>query len=168
MRRTFRRPLSGRGFLATRKEICYNCLSDRQRLLESAVKQYNSTRENVMPRPPKPKIWKPGILKSLLQRDVVDMLILTLLCRRAMYGYEMRQQLADMTEQVLLYDKLSSALNRLQRQAFICKIDTPPDGDDARVYFTITEEGRLHLREMVADYHAFTAAADSVIGGANP
>lgn len=117
-----------------------------------------------MPRPPKPRAWKPGILKNLLQRDVVDMLILSLLCSRVMYGYELRQRLADMTEQVLMYDKLNSALNRLQRQMFICKTDTPPDGDEARVYFTITEEGRLRLREMMADYRAFTAAADRVIG----
>ena len=116
-----------------------------------------------MPRNPKPRIWKPGILKRLLQRDVVDMLVLTLLCRRAMCGYEIRRQLAELTDQALIFDKLSSPLNRLQRQAFIRQTEVPPDGDAARVYFIATDEGKKHLQEMVEDYRAFISAADRVV-----
>lgn len=117
-----------------------------------------------MPRTPKPRTWKPGILKQLLQRDVVDMLVLTLLCRRAMCGYEIRRHLGELTDQTLVYDKLSAPLNRLQRQEFIRETEVPPNGDAARVYFAVTDEGRQHLQEMVDDYRAFTSAADRVIG----
>ena len=54
-----------------------------------------------MPRTPKPRVWSPGALQGVLQRDVVDMLVLTLLSRRAMYGHEIIQYLAALTDEAV-------------------------------------------------------------------
>lgn len=116
-----------------------------------------------MPRTPKPRVWHPGALKDLLQRDVVDLLVLFLLSRRAMYGREIIRCLAKLTDDVLVYDKLNIPLSRLQRQGFICETNTPVGGDRARVYFMATPLGRQHLQEMLDDYRVFSGAVSKII-----
>ncbi|WP_294451873.1 PadR family transcriptional regulator [uncultured Gemmiger sp.] len=116
-----------------------------------------------MPRTPKPRRWRPGVLKNLLQRDVVDMLVLILLNRRAMYGREIIRYLAALTDNVLIYDKLNVPLSRLERQGFIQVTNTPLGGDRARVYFVITELGQKHLQEMTEDYRLFAEAMGKVV-----
>ena len=81
-----------------------------------------------MPRTPKPRVWSPGALQGVLQRDVVDMLVLTLLSRRAMYGHEIIQYLAALTDEVVVYDKLNTPLQRLKRQGFVTVTETPEKG----------------------------------------
>lgn len=116
-----------------------------------------------MPRTPKPRVWRPGVLKSLLQRDVVDMLVLILLNRRAMYGREIIRYLAALTDDVLIYEKLNAPLSRLERQGFVQVTNAPLGGDRARVYFVITELGQKHLQEMTEDYRLFAEAMGKVV-----
>ena len=116
-----------------------------------------------MPRTPKPRVWSPGALQGVLQRDVVDMLVLTLLSRRAMYGHEIIQYLAALTDEVVVYDKLNTPLQRLKRQGFVTVTETPEKGMRARVYFEATDLGRKHLQKMTEEYRAFVRAVNQVI-----
>ena len=102
-------------------------------------------------------------IRSVLRVKAIDMLVLAMLSSRCMYGREMLDYLAVLTDNVLSYDKLHTPLSRLQRQGLIAQTDTPPNGVAARVYFAITQQGRDRLREMVGEYRSFNTAVEKVL-----
>lgn len=102
-------------------------------------------------------------IRSVLRNKAIDMLVLAMLSRQAMYAREMLRQLSDVTDNVLAYDKLHTPLLRLQRQGLVCQTDTPPGGVAARVYFAITPAGRRRLTQMVGEYRRFNLAVEKVL-----
>lgn len=102
-------------------------------------------------------------VRSMLRIKEIDMLVLALLSRRTLYAHEMLRILAEMTDNVLTYDKLHTPLIRLQRQGLVCQAETPPDGVAARVYFSITPQGRGRLEELVREYRRFNAAVEKIL-----
>ena len=119
-----------------------------------------------MPRTPKPRRWRPGVLKNLLQRDVVDMLVLILLNRRAMYGREIIRYLAALTDNVLIYDKLNVPLSRLERQGFIYTVKGRGNfvAYDEKLLSVRKEQLFAKLRELVKEAGEIGVEAGELAG----
>ncbi|MDG2123268.1 MAG: helix-turn-helix transcriptional regulator [Verrucomicrobiales bacterium] len=100
-----------------------------------------------------------------LVRSSTDLVILTLLLARPMYGYEILVTLADRGNGEFRFKQgtLYPLLYRLEREGWIrAKWETPPTGKKRKVY-TLTADGKKAQRSRSAEWQRFTAAVDSIL-----
>ncbi|HJD20841.1 MAG TPA: PadR family transcriptional regulator [Candidatus Gemmiger faecigallinarum] len=102
--------------------------------------------------------------REVLRMQTMDMLVLALLSGCTMCAPELLDRMAELTDNALAYARLQTPLSRLERQAFICRAETPPGRPAARVYFSITPEGRRYLEYLTAEYRRFNRAVEVVLG----
>jgi len=102
-----------------------------------------------------------------LSRGEFGLLILGLLGRREMYGYEIVAQLRDTTERVIDLPEgtVYPALRRLEHDGLIAGhwVDVGV-GAPRRRYYALTQTGEHALAEGRADWQRFRTAADAVLG----
>jgi PadR family transcriptional regulator PadR len=102
-----------------------------------------------------------------LSRGEFGLLILGLLGRREMYGYEIVAQLRETTERVIDLPEgtVYPALRRLEHDGLVAGhwVDAK-SGAPRRRYYALTQRGELALAEGRADWQRFRAAADAVLG----
>ena len=106
---------------------------------------------------------------SELVRSSTDLVILTLLRDRPMYGYEILVTLADRGNGEFRFKQgtLYPVLYRLEREGWIrAKWETPPKGKKRKVY-SLTAEGKKVQRERVEEWRRFTAAVNSILKECN-
>lgn len=106
------------------------------------------------------------INKELLKGSTT-MLVLRLLETENMYGYEMIKDLKERSEDVfeLKEGTLYPILHSLEENGLI---DSYWDESTAkkRKYYTITKEGRKHLKDKKEEWKIFRGGIDKVLGGA--
>lgn len=107
------------------------------------------------------------INKELLKGSTVT-LILTLLDRRPMYGYEMISTIQADSGGVLSFREgtLYPILHTLEAERLVNAYWSEGEGARRRKYYRITEEGRRHLAARRQEWATFRSAIDRVIGGA--
>lgn len=109
----------------------------------------------------------PSIDRELLKGSL-DILLLTLLERGAMYGYQIVKEVRARSEGVLELKEgsLYPALHRLEQQGFIEGFWQPrPDaaaGTDRR-YYRLTARGQQAAEEKRAEWRRFAAAVEGVL-----
>lgn len=102
---------------------------------------------------------------SELVRSSTDLVILSLLRERPMYGYEILVSLAGRGSGEFQFKQgtLYPLLYRLEREGWIkAKWETPPTGKKRKVY-ALTVDGRKVQRAREEEWGRFTAAVNSII-----
>jgi len=102
---------------------------------------------------------------SELVRSSTDLVILTLLRDRPMYGYEILVSLADRGNGEFQFRQgtLYPLLYRLEREGWIrAKWETPPKGKKRKVY-ALTSDGRKVQRARVEEWNRFTESVDAIL-----
>ena len=95
------------------------------------------------------------------------MLLLSLLERRDMYGYEMIEALRLRSNHVfdLKAGTLYPLLHAREEQRWVVSYDETADGGRVRRYYHLTADGRNALREKEAEWAAYAEAVGRVLGG---
>jgi PadR family transcriptional regulator PadR len=97
---------------------------------------------------------------------VPEMLILQLLARKPMYGYELVQAIRDATDQVLTFGEgcIYPILHRLERKG---QLTSRHDmvGKRSRLVYRVTKSGQKKLAQSVAQWQWIAKAIHQIIGG---
>lgn len=106
-----------------------------------------------------------GISKELLKGSTV-VLILSLLDREPMYGYQMIARIEAESGGVFSFKEgtLYPILHTLESEGFVEAYWVEGEGARARKYYRITEPGRGHLKARRSEWALFRTAVDQVIG----
>ena len=102
---------------------------------------------------------------SELVRSSTDLVVLTLLMERPMYGYEILVTLADRGNGEFRFKQgtLYPLLYRLEREGWIkAKWETPESGKKRKVY-SLTSDGRSAQKARFAEWQRFTSAVNSIL-----
>lgn len=94
------------------------------------------------------------------------MLVLSLLENENMYGYQMIKKLSEKSKNVFEFQEgtLYPILHSLEEKNYISSYwDTT--GVKKRKYYTITKEGRKHLKEKKEEWKTFSSGVNQVVGG---
>jgi PadR family transcriptional regulator, regulatory protein PadR len=95
-------------------------------------------------------------LRDQIRKGSSEILILSLLAERPMYGYEMAQQLEERSggyfemKEGLLYP----TLHRMQKDGWLSSTWQAVDGRQ-RKYYSLTQAGREVLRKQAAEWNTF-------------
>ena len=106
---------------------------------------------------------------SELVRSSTDLILLSLLRSRPMYGYEILVSLADRGNGQFQFKQgtLYPVLYRLEREGWItAKWQTPPRGKKRKVY-SITAAGRKVQRSRNDEWHRFVESVNSILKECN-
>lgn len=106
------------------------------------------------------------INKELLKGSTV-ILILTLLDKKPMYGYEMIREIEGHSGGVFSFKEgtLYPILHALESDKLVESYWVEQEGVRRRKYYRITENGHLHLKEKKKEWTTFRTAVDQVLGG---
>jgi PadR family transcriptional regulator PadR len=101
-----------------------------------------------------------------LSRGEFGLLLLGLLGRREMYGYQIVAELRRSTEGAIDLPEgtVYPALRRLERDGFIGGHWVAATGAPRRRYYRLTEQGERALASGRDDWLRFKGAADAVLG----
>lgn len=104
------------------------------------------------------------INKELMKGSTV-ILILSLLNRKDMYGYEMTKEIEKSSNSVFSFKEgtLYPILHTLEVEAMVAAYWSE-EGGRKRKYYRITEEGRRQLEEKRREWSLFRTTVDRVIG----
>ena len=106
----------------------------------------------------------PAGIRESLKKATTEMLVLFLLERKPMYTYEMMQTIKLMSDGKISLTSLYIAIYRLEDFQFIRKdFEELSDENRTRIYFSITENGRLYLRRLIDEYREFTQAVEEIL-----
>jgi PadR family transcriptional regulator, regulatory protein PadR len=102
--------------------------------------------------------------RDQMRKGSTEILVLSLLQERPMYGYEISQQL-DLRSQGYFEMKeglLYPALHRMQHKGWLSSEWRTVDGRP-RKYYSLTSLGKKVLREQAAEWKTFLEELDSVL-----
>lgn len=104
------------------------------------------------------------INKELMKGSTV-ILILTLLDRKTMYGYEMIKEIELKSDGVFTFKEgtLYPILHSLEGEGMVESYWTETDGGRKRKYYRITKAGREYMKEKQEEWKVFRSAVDKVI-----
>ncbi|OPX46027.1 transcriptional regulator YqjI [Ruminiclostridium hungatei] len=87
-----------------------------------------------------------------------DILLLSLIQREDLYGYEIAKRLKEKSNQLYTMGEgtLYPALQRLERQNLIRSYWGEADGGGRRKYYSITENGKGELAERLKEWDALS------------
>lgn len=95
------------------------------------------------------------------------MLLLSLLNKRDMYGYEMIEELRTRSNQVfdLKAGTLYPLLHTLEEQGFVTSYDESAGESRVRRYYALTFDGRDALAKKQLEWEGYVDAVNGVLGG---
>jgi PadR family transcriptional regulator PadR len=101
-----------------------------------------------------------------LMKGSTATLILSLLNRCPMHGYQIVKELEQLSKGVLTLKEgtLYPVLHTLERDGLVTAEWRVEGGRERKVY-SLTEDGRAELRRRMAEWEAFRTAVDSVVQG---
>lgn len=100
-------------------------------------------------------------------RGYIDLMVLSLLRDAPSYAYELAQQISNVTgsaytiKQTTLY----SAVKRLETTGHVTSFPGTSESGKPRTYYQISDEGRLHLEEKVAEWNLTKSVVDRFLEG---
>ncbi len=103
--------------------------------------------------------------KELIKGSTV-ILILTLLDRQPMYGYEMIKEIENSSGGVFSFKEgtLYPILHTLEADGYVQSYWSEQPGQRKRKYYSITDTGRAQLKSKQQEWRTFRMAVDQVIG----
>lgn len=107
-----------------------------------------------------------GINKELLKGSTV-IVILALLDRQPMYGYEMLTEIERSSGGVFQFKEgtLYPILHALEAEGFVESYWSETESARKRKYYRITDRGHSHLGAKRAEWALFRSAVDRVVEG---
>ncbi|MTI79535.1 MAG: helix-turn-helix transcriptional regulator [Firmicutes bacterium] len=105
------------------------------------------------------------INKELLKGSTT-ILILKLLERKPMYGYEMIKEIENVSGGVFAFKEgtLYPILHSLESDEMVESYWSDSKGGRKRKYYRITDKGRLQLKEKCKEWVVFRSTVDKVLG----
>ena len=105
------------------------------------------------------------INKELLKGSTT-ILILNLLNRKNMYGYEMIKEIEERSKGIFSFKEgtLYPILHSLENENFIEAYWDEGEGKRKRKYYRITEDGKKILKEKEAEWKLFSSTVNEVLG----
>lgn len=96
-----------------------------------------------------------------------DMLVLKLLEREDMYGYQMIEQLRERSQNVfdMKAGTLYPLLHQLEEKGYLTTYEEAAGEARIRKYYHLTDKGRKYLVQREQDWKVFSSAVGSVLGG---
>ena len=103
-----------------------------------------------------------------LVQGTLDLLILRVLASGPNHGYGIASRVNEWTDEDLAIEDaaLYQALHRLDRQGLVEAEWAASENNRRARYYTLTSEGRNHLRAQTAAWRRYTRAVDAVLQGA--
>lgn len=87
------------------------------------------------------------------------MLVLFVLSQQKMYTYEIENTIKRLSEGRLSYNTLYQTIHRLQDYGYVSTVERVLSDDNrVRVYYSITELGRVYLDDLRREYQNFIDA----------
>lgn len=101
-----------------------------------------------------------------LLKGSTNMLVLSLLENENMYGYQMIKKLSERSQNVFEFQEgtLYPILHSLEEKNYISSY-WDNTGTKKRKYYTITKEGKKHLKEKKEEWKTFSSGVNQVVGG---
>lgn len=95
------------------------------------------------------------------------MMILSLLSRKDMYGYEIIRSLELLSKNVFQFKEgtLYPILYRLEKNGYLTSFVKTADSGKDRRYYQITSSGQKQLCEDQKQWESFQSSVNSVLGG---
>lgn len=102
-----------------------------------------------------------------LQTGSTTLLILKLIEKEDMYGYQMIEALAERSNHVfaLKAGTLYPLLRSLEEQGLVTSYEKNADSARVRKYYAITPSGRRQLSDKQKEWNTFTSAVNHVLNG---
>ncbi len=106
----------------------------------------------------------PASIREALKKATTELLVLFVLQERPMYTYEMMQEIDRMSEGKITFNTLYQAIYRLQNFQYIEEEGKVVSEDNrVRIYFKITDSGKVYLKELIQEYYDFTKALEQIL-----
>lgn len=106
----------------------------------------------------------PASIHESLKKATTELLVLFVLRQKPMYTYEMMQTIKEMSGGKFTFNTLYQAIYRLQSFRYIREHGKVISEDNrTRIYFTITDTGENYFRQILAQYHSFTATMEQIL-----
>ena len=106
----------------------------------------------------------PASIREALKKATTELLVLFALQERPMYTYEMMQEIDRMSEGKITFNTLYQAIYRLQSFQYIEEEGKVVSEDNrVRIYFKITDSGKVYLQDLIQEYYDFTKALDQIL-----
>lgn len=96
-----------------------------------------------------------------------DMLLMKLMEKEDMYGYQMIEELRKRSNNVfdMKAGTLYPLLHQLEQKGYLTSYDRPAGEARMRKYYRLTKEGRAHLVEREKEWRVFAGAVGDVLEG---
>jgi PadR family transcriptional regulator, regulatory protein PadR len=103
-----------------------------------------------------------------LMKGSIDILLLSLISKNDMYGYEMVKKLKESSDDLYNMSEgtLYPALKRLEKNEWVTSYWNETDKGSRRKYYRITERGIEELSAKLKDWQAVHRLIDKTLGGA--
>ena len=101
-----------------------------------------------------------------LLKGSTNLLVLSLLEEENMYGYQMIRKLSEKSKNIFEFQEgtLYPILHNLEEKNYITSY-WDETGVKKRKYYSITKEGKKHLKEKKEEWNTFSTGVNQVIGG---
>ncbi|MGD7023197.1 PadR family transcriptional regulator [Rossellomorea vietnamensis] len=102
-----------------------------------------------------------------LMKGSIDILLLSLISQRDMYGYEMVKRLKESSDDLYNMSEgtLYPALKRLEKQEWVTSYWSETDKGTRRKYYHITDKGQEELVLKLKDWQAVHRLIGKTLGG---
>ncbi|MBC5636783.1 PadR family transcriptional regulator [Ornithinibacillus sp. BX22] len=95
------------------------------------------------------------------KKGVLELCVLVLLDKQDRYGYELVQKISD---QIAISEgSVYPLLRRLTKEGYFTTYLKESTEGPSRKYYALTEEGRIYLQELLADWQKFTDGVNQLI-----
>jgi PadR family transcriptional regulator PadR len=102
---------------------------------------------------------------SQLRKGVVEVAILGMLSHGEMYGSQIVESLGSRPELAISAGTVYPLLSRLRSSGLIDSVWRESPVGPPRKYYTLTDEGRESLSQMVLAWHRVSEGIDAVLAG---
>ena len=100
-------------------------------------------------------------LNVQFKKGVLELCVLVLLDKQDRYGYELVQKISD---QIAISEgSVYPLLRRLTKEGYFTTYLKESSEGPSRKYYTLTDEGRAYLGELLADWEKFTNGVNQLI-----
>lgn len=101
------------------------------------------------------------VLNVQFKKGVLELCVLVLLDKQDRYGYELVQKISD---QIAISEgSVYPLLRRLTKEGYFTTYLKESTEGPSRKYYALTEEGRIYLQELLADWQKFTEGVNQLI-----
>lgn len=104
-------------------------------------------------------------ISSDLMRGVVDSIVLKMVSKKAMYGYEIIKVVNQETKNAFEWKEgtLYPCLHRLENEGFITSEWITEGSSRPRKYYSITKKGIGVMQEKVAEWNTFAKSVNALL-----